>query len=61
MNPKVSFHPFADLELNEAAYFYEAESPGLGTLFLDEIERVIDHILEHPSAGTVVSGNVRRR
>ena len=35
MKPKVSFHPLADLELNEAFHFYNAESPGLGAAFLD--------------------------
>ena len=61
MNPKVSFHPLADLELNEASYFYNAESPGLGTVFLDEAERTIDRILEHPDAGILVARSVRRR
>ena len=61
MNRRVSFHPFTDIELNEAAYFYEAESPGLGAVFLDEVERTIAGILEHPTAGTLVGGNVRRR
>jgi len=56
-----SFHPFADLELNEAAHFYDAESPGLGALFLDAVERTIDCILEHPDAGILVAGSVRRR
>jgi plasmid stabilization system protein ParE len=61
VNPTVWFHPFADLELNEAAYFYDAESPGLGTVFLDEVEHTIDRIVEHPNAGTLVAGTVRRR
>lgn len=61
MKPKTSFHPLADLELNEASHYYNAESPGLGAAFLDAVEKSVDRILEHPDAGIVVAGNVRRR
>jgi hypothetical protein len=36
---RVSFHRLAERELNDAALYYERESPGLGVSFLDDIER----------------------
>jgi len=61
VNPRVSFHPLADVELKEASLFYDTESPGLGAVFLDEAESTIAHIVEHPDAGVLVAGSVRRR
>jgi len=31
----LDIHEDADRELNDAANYYDSESPGLGTLFLD--------------------------
>lgn len=45
---KYEFHPEAELELYEAASFYEAGLTGLGYDFSDEVERVINILLEHP-------------
>jgi hypothetical protein len=36
---KYKFHPDAELELNQAAIFYEAGMSGLGADFSDEVER----------------------
>ena len=58
---RVSFHEFAERELNDAALYYEQESTGLGVKFLDEIEGYIDAIIKHPNAGKRVRGQVRRR
>ena len=58
---RVSFHRFAERELNEAALYYESESPGLGVRFLDEITRQIDLIIQNPEIGKMVRGLVRRR
>ena len=55
------FHRFADRELNEAAQYYELESPGLGLAFLKEVERCLQLIVDHPEAGKIVRGSVRRR
>jgi len=55
------FHKLAELELNEAAQFYEQETPGLGHAFLNEVERCLQFTSEHPEAGPVVRGQVRRR
>ena len=48
---RVSFHRLAERELNDAALYYERESPGLGVSFLDEIERYIGAIITNPEAG----------
>ena len=58
---RASFHPFAERELLDAAQRYELESPGLGASFLDAAERCERAIIEHPRAGQVIAGDVRRR
>ncbi len=55
------FHRLADRELNEAAQYYELESPGLGSSFLQEVDRCLQSIEEHPEAGVILRGAVRRR
>jgi len=56
-----AFHRLAERELNEAAQYYEVETPGLGMAFLNEVERCQRAIEQHPEAGTLVQGQVRRR
>ena len=56
-----SFHDLAEVELNEAAQYYEAKGTGLGAAFLTEAERCLAVILEHPESSPVVLGPVRRR
>ena len=53
------FHPPADLELTEAAQFYEAQAPGLGAGFLDEVERLLHLLTTYPELGRPRSGGVR--
>ncbi len=55
-----SVHDDAELELNEAADFYDLENPGLGSTLIDEFERAVATIREHPEAGPVILGRVRR-
>jgi len=55
-----SVHDDAELELNEAADFYDIESLGLGSTLIDEFERAVATIREHPQAAPVVLGKVRR-
>ena len=57
----VSFHDLAKLELNEAAQYYEGESPGLGQAFITAVERCTEEIVQYPEAGLVVRGSIRRR
>ena len=56
-----SFHRLAELELLDAAAYYDLESPGLGRTFLTEIEACLERILQQPRAGVVLRGDVRRR
>ena len=58
---ELSFNPLAERELNDAAQYYEVESPGLGAAFLDEVERSCQHIVEYPESAPVVLVPVRRR
>lgn len=37
-------HEDADLELNDAADYYDRESSGLGSIFLDEVDSGFDRI-----------------
>ena len=55
-----SVHDDAELELNEAADFYDLENPGLGSSQIDEFEWAVATIREHPEAGPVVLGRARR-
>ena len=57
----VSFHDLAKVELDEAAQYYEGESPRLGQAFVTEVERCADEIVRYPEAGLVVRGSIRRR
>jgi toxin ParE1/3/4 len=56
---KYKFHPEAELELDEAATFYEAGMSGLGGVFSDEVERVINVLLEHPELGARADDDLR--
>ncbi|MDD4274512.1 MAG: type II toxin-antitoxin system RelE/ParE family toxin [Desulfobacter postgatei] len=50
----------AELELFEAAEWYESKEKGLGKRFRDEIERVLDRIVEDPMLWRERSGGYRR-
>lgn len=56
----LDIHEDADRELNDAANYYDSESPGLGTLFLDEIDSGYERILENPGAAPEVNSGIRR-
>jgi plasmid stabilization system protein ParE len=61
MSRLLSIHEVAEAEINEAADFYDIESPGLGSVFIDEIQRAIGSISEFPEAAPLVRGRVRKR
>jgi len=61
LNRNVSYHHLAEIELNEAAEYYDRESPGLGVTFLKEVERAVEHILELPEGSPRVTRTVRRK
>ena len=50
----------AEVEMTEAALFYEEQFPGLGTDYLDDIQRCIDRIRSHPEIGQIIQGTIRR-
>lgn len=47
--------------MNDAALYYESESPGLGIRFLDEVEWYIASITKNPDAGIKIRRYIRRR
>jgi len=55
-----SFHPFAQIELNEATDYYEECRPGLGNEFVKDIYAAIHRILLFPKAWSPISKNTRR-
>jgi toxin ParE1/3/4 len=59
--PPFVFHRLAQAELNDAAQYYERQAPGLGLAFVDEVERCLQRIGDHPDAGMLVAGSIRRR
>jgi toxin ParE1/3/4 len=61
MNRSISFHQEAEVEFNEAADFYDLESPGLGMAFIDEVQRVIETISQFPEASPLIRERVRRK
>ncbi|MFA4966274.1 MAG: type II toxin-antitoxin system RelE/ParE family toxin [Thermoleophilia bacterium] len=61
MRRRVRFDAAAEVELNEAADYYDLESPGLGSVFLDEVERAMAQVTAFPDAATPVHAGVRQR
>ncbi|MBI1865529.1 MAG: type II toxin-antitoxin system RelE/ParE family toxin [Nitrospirae bacterium] len=56
---RLEFHPEAELELIEAAVYYEARVPGLGERFEAELRRAIDLLLDHPEIGSPANPDLR--
>ena len=61
MIPSVSIHEVADIELKEAARYYESKVDGLGFAFLDEVERVVNLIRKNPESAPRIFKVVRRK
>ena len=61
MTRRAVVHASAELEINEAAAYYNDQWPGLGADFLDEYGRALAAVLEHPQAATPVLGAIRRK
>ena len=57
---RLEFHPEAELELIEAALYYEKQVPGLGERFEFEIRYATDLLLDQPEIGTSVSPDLRK-
>lgn len=56
----LDIHEDADRELNDAADYYDSESPGLGALFLDQVDVGYQRILESPLAAPEIDSGIRR-
>ena len=61
MSRLFSIHETAEVEINEAADFYDLEDPGLGSVFIDEVQRAIERISQFPDAAPLVRGRVRKK
>ena len=61
MSRRLRLHPAAQRELDEAAAYYDAESPGLGSAFLGEIQHALQQIRAFPEAAPAGLGSVRVR
>lgn len=51
----------AELEMLDAAHYYELQRKGLGSVFLDKIDDAIHDIRENPERWPVLRNNIRRR
>jgi hypothetical protein len=51
----------AELEMAEAAEFYEIRKAGLGSRFLDAIERAVTDVKENPQRWPILSHRLHRR
>ena len=58
---QIRFHPDADVEVAEAAQYYEVRRAGLGSDLLGEVERALDQILTNPEASQPIARRVRRK
>lgn len=61
MNKSVRFLRPAELEMLDAAYFYELQASGLGADFLDKIEQAINDVAEDPQKWPIIHIQIRRR
>ena len=57
---RLSYHPDAEVELAEAARFYERKVPGLGARFRAEFESAVARILETPDRWRILEKDIRR-
>jgi toxin ParE2 len=56
----IRFLDVAEIELDEAIRWYEAQSPGLGNAFLIEVLSTVDRVLCYPEAWHPLDEGVRR-
>lgn len=57
---KLEFHPDAEMELGEAAAYYEERVTGLGERFAREVDRFTAMLLAHPDLGAEIEPGLRR-
>lgn len=56
-----SFHPMAEIEMNEAAEFYDNGEMGLGAAFISEVERAVKLIKQNPESAPIIIKTVRSK
>jgi toxin ParE1/3/4 len=61
MTLTLRFHPVAQDELDQAADFYDLESPGLGSTFLDAVERALLQVCDYPKSAPITLGPNRKK
>ena len=57
---RLEFHPEAELELIEAAVYYDKQVPGLGERFESEIRYATDLLLDQPEIGAPADPDLRK-
>lgn len=57
---RLEFHPEAEVELIEAAVFYDKQVSGLGERFESEIRYATELLLDQPEIGTSVGPGLRK-
>ena len=57
---RYSFHPEAEVELNDAVDYYEKQQENLGLEFAEEVYDTIQRILAFPNAWQLLEDNIRR-
>lgn len=60
MNARVSIHEAAEIELNDAADFYDIAGVKLGGAFIEMVQRTIKRISEFPEAAPVIRLQIRK-
>ncbi len=61
MSLSLRLHYDAELELNDAADYYDRGSPGLGSAFIDEVESGFERIRSYPDGAPEVAKGIRKR
>jgi len=61
MSRKISIHEAVEIELNDAADFYDIACVNLGAVFIDEVQRTIKNISEFPDSAQVMRGQIRKK
>ena len=59
MSLRLVFRRAAQLEFDQAAWWYDGQRPGLGVEFVGEIQRILETIAEHPAQYPITDGDVR--
>lgn len=56
----ILFHSESELELGEAALFYESRLIGLGIIFADEVRKSVELIRHYPEVGQPLGPRLRK-